>query len=223
MANKTVFRRLSALVFTLFAFGGTAMTAERAGFPEPAVDVKPASGQQTAVLAGGCFWCTEAVFAIMEGVDDVISGYAGGTRETAKYDIVSTGRTGHAEAVLITYDPAKTSYGQLLKIFFSVAHDPTTLNRQGPDTGPQYRSAIFYVNEEQKHVAEAYIKQINEAHVLRNAIVTQVAPLDKFYTAEGYHQNYAKQNRSSPYIVNVSDPKVEKLKKMYPGCVRKRS
>jgi len=152
----------------------------------------------------------------------VISGYAGGTKETAKYDIVSTGRTGHAEAVLITYDPAKTSYGQLLKIFFSVAHDPTTLNRQGPDVGPQYRSAIFYVNEEQKRVAEAYIQQIEAAQVLRNPIVTQVAPLDKFYTAEGYHQDYAVRNRANPYIVNVSDPKVEKLKKMYPGCVRRK-
>ena len=194
----------------------------KGAFPDPAVDVKPGSGKQTAVLAGGCFWCTEAVFEVMEGVDDVISGYCGGTKETAKYDIVSTGRTGHAEAILITYDPAKTSYGQLLKIFFSVAHDPTTLNRQGPDTGTQYRSAIFYVNEEQKRVAEAYIQQINEAHVLRNPIVTQVAPLDKFYTAEGYHQDYAVRNRSNPYIVNVSDPKVEKLKKMYPGCVRRK-
>lgn len=167
------------------------MPADKAAFPDPAVDVKPAAGKQTAVLAGGCFWCMEAVFKIMEGVDEVISGYSGGAKETAKYDIVSTGRTGHAESILITYDPAKTSYGQLLKIFFSVAHDPTTLNRQGSDIGPQYRSAIFYVNEEQKRVAEAY------------------------------HQNYAALNRSSPYIVNVSDPKVEKLKKMYPGCVRK--
>jgi len=190
-------------------------------FPDPAIDVQPASGKQTAVLAGGCFWCTEAVFEIMEGVDEVISGYAGGTRETARYDIVSTGRTGHAEAVHITYDPRVTSYGQLLKIFFSVAHDPTTLNRQGPDVGPQYRSAIFYLNEEQKRVAEAYIQQINEARVLRSPIVTQVVPLDKFYTAETYHQNYAAQNRLNPYIVNVSDPKVEKLKKLYPGCVRK--
>ena len=198
------------------------MPADKAAFPDPAVDVKPASGKQTAVLAGGCFWCMEAVFKIMEGVDEVISGYSGGTKETAKYDIVSTGRTGHAEAVLITYDSAKTSYGQLLKIFFSVAHVPTTLNRQGPDTGPQYRSVIFYVTEEQKHVAEAYIKQIDSAHVLRNPIVTQVVPLDKFYTAEAYHQNYAALNHSNPYIVNVSDPKVEKLKKMYPGCVRKR-
>jgi len=191
-------------------------------FPDPAIDVKPATGRQTAVLAGGCFWCTEAVFEIMEGVEDVVSGYAGGTKETARYDIVSTGRTGHAEAILITYDPAKTSYGQLLKIFFSVAHDPTTLNRQGPDTGPQYRSAIFYVDQEQKRVAEAYIRQLNEAGVFRGPIVTQVVPLDKFYTAEGYHQDYAGRNRSNPYIVHVSDPKVEKLKKMYPGCVRKR-
>ena len=162
------------------------------------------------------------MFEIVDGVDDVISGYAGGTKETAKYDIVSSGRTGHAEAVLITYDPKKTSYGQLLKIFFSVAHDPTTLNRQGPDYGPQYRSAVFYLNDEQKRVTEAYIKQINDAKVLRSAIVTQVAPLEKFYTAETYHQDYAVQNRANPYIVNVSDPKVEKLKKMYPGCVRKR-
>lgn len=198
------------------------MSADQGAFPDPAIDVKPASGMQTAVLAGGCFWCTEAVFEVMEGVDDVISGYSGGTKETAKYDIVSTGRTGHAESIFITYDPAKTSYGQLLKIFFSVAHDPTTLNRQGADVGPQYRSAIFYSSDEQRRVAEAYIKQLNQAHVFRNPIVTQVLPLDKFYTAEGYHQNYAVQNRSNPYIVTVSDPKVEKLKKMYPGCVRKR-
>ena len=197
------------------------MPADKGAFPDPAVDVKPAAGKQTVVLAGGCFWCMEAVFKIVEGVDDVISGYSGGSKETAKYDIVSTGRTGHAESVFITYDPGMTSYGQLLKIFFSVAHDPTTLNRQGPDSGTQYRSAIFYANEEQKRVAEVYIKQINDAHVLRNPIVTQVVPLDKFYTAEAYHQNYAALNRSSPYIVNVSDPKVEKLKKMYPGCVRK--
>ena len=196
------------------AFGDT--------FPEPAVDAKPDTRKQTAVLAGGCFWCTEAVYEIIDGVEDVVSGYSGGTKETAKYDIVSTGRTGHAEAVLITYDPAKISYGQLLKIFFSVAHDPTTLNRQGPDVGPQYRSAIFYVNDEQKQIAEAYIRQIDDARVLSKPIVTQVVPLDKFYTAETYHQDYAGRNRSNPYIVNVSDPKVEKLRKLYPGCVRKR-
>jgi peptide-methionine (S)-S-oxide reductase len=191
-------------------------------FPEPAVDLKPKTGKQSMVIAGGCFWCTEAVFELVDGVEDVISGYSGGTKETAKYDIVSTGRTGHAEAILLTYDPAKTSYAQLLKIFFSVAHDPTTLNRQGPDVGPQYRSAIFYADEEQKRVAEAYIKQINDARVLNKPIVTEVAKLDKFYTAEGYHQDYAGRNGSNPYIVGVSDPKVEKLKKLYPGCVRKR-
>jgi len=222
MANKPILSRLPVLVFALLAYGGDVMPADKGAFPDPSVDVKHAPGKQTAVLAGGCFWCIEAVFEVVEGVDDVISGYSGGAKETAKYDIVSTGRTGHAEAVLITYNPAKTSFGQLLKIFFSVAHDPTTLNRQGPDTGLQYRSAIFHVNEEQKRVAEAYVRQINDAHVLHTPIVTQIVPLDKFYTAEAYHQNYAVQNRSNPYIVAVSDPKVEKLKKMYPGCVRKR-
>jgi len=218
-----MFSRKSALRFVqLFALAGAAPLLGAADFPDPAVDSKAATGKQTVVLAGGCFWCTEAVFEIIEGVDEVLSGYAGGTRETAKYDIVSTGRTGHAESILITFDPAKISYGQLLKIFFSVAHDPTSLNRQGADAGPHYRSAIFYANDEQKQIAEAYIKQINEAQVLRKPIVTQVVPLDKFYTAEGYHQDYAGRNRNNPYIVNVSDPKVEKLKKLYPGCVRKR-
>lgn len=193
-----------------------------AEFPNPAVDMKPAPGKQTVVLAGGCFWCTEAVFEIIDGVENVISGYSGGTKETAKYDIVSTGRTGHAEAILVTFDPQKISYGQLLKIFFNVAHDPTTLNRQGGDVGPQYRSAIFYVGDEQKAVASAYIKQLNEARVLSNPIVTQVVPLEKFYSAEAYHQDYSGRNRSNPYVVGVSDPKVEKLKKLYPGCVRKR-
>lgn len=213
--NQLLLRVAGALC--LLGFGLPA-----AEFPDPALDLKPRMGKQTMVLAGGCFWCTEAVFEVIEGVDDVISGYAGGTKETAKYDIVSTGRTGHAESVLITYDPSKTSYGQLLKIFFNVAHDPTTLNRQGADVGPQYRSAIFYADEEQKRVAEAYIQQLNEAHVLSQPIVTQVVPLEKFYTAEGYHQDYAGRNRRNPYIVHVSDPKVEKLKKLYPGCVRKR-
>lgn len=217
MTSRRLFASLPA-----FAALRRAWAAEGASFPEPAVDARPATGKQTIVLAGGCFWCVEAVFEIVDGVEDAVSGYAGGTKETAKYDIVSTGRTGHAEAVLITYNPAKTSYGQLLKLFFSVAHDPTSLNRQGADVGPQYRSAIFYTNDEQKSVAEAYIKQINESHYYSRPIVTQLAPLDKFYTAEGYHQDYAVRNRSNPYIVNVSDPKVEKLKKLYPGCVRKR-
>lgn len=198
------------------------MAADLSSFPDPVLDAKPAQGTQTAILAGGCFWCTEAVFEIMEGVEDVVSGYSGGTEETARYDIVSTGRTGHAEAIAITYDPAKVSYGQLLKIFFAVAHDPTTLNRQGNDNGPQYRSAIFYATEEQKQVAEAYIRQLDAAHLYRSPIVTQVVKFDKFYTAEKYHQDYAGRNRQNPYIIHVSDPKVEKLKKAFPGCVRKR-
>jgi len=206
----------------LFALLTLPLLAVDATFPDPALNVKPSTAKQTAVFAGGCFWCVEAVFEIMEGVDNVISGYSGDTKETAQYDIVSGGATKHAEVVLITFDPPKTSYGQLLKIFFSVAHDPTTLNRQGPDTGTQYRSAIFYANDEQKKVTEAYIKQLDNAHVFKKAIVTQVVPLEKFYTAESYHQNYSANNRSNPYIVNVSDPKVEKLKKLFPGCVRKR-
>jgi peptide-methionine (S)-S-oxide reductase len=222
MKHLGLLGKLPALAGMLMVFGGCSRSVVAADFPDPAIDVAPGSGKQTAVLAGGCFWCTEAVFEIIEGVDDVISGYSGGTKETAKYDLVSTGRTRHAEGVLITFDPKVISYGQLLKIFFDVAHDPTTLNRQGPDVGPQYRSAIFYANEEQKRVAEAYIKQLNEARVFRSPIVTQVVALEKFYTAEGYHQDYAGRNRSNPYIVNVSDPKVEKLKKQYPGCVRKR-
>ncbi len=194
-----------------------------AEFPDPVLDAKLAAskGKATAVLAGGCFWCTEAVFEIMEGVEDVISGYSGGTKETAKYDVVSSGRTAHAEAILITYDPAKVTYGQLLKIFFAVAHDPTTLNRQGNDVGPQYRSAIFYTDDEQKKIAQAYIAQLDAAHILKQPIVTQLVPLEKFYTAEGYHQDYSANNKTG-YVVAVSDPKVEKLKKLYPGCVRKK-
>ena len=206
----------------LLAVSIGSLAASAAEFPDPANDAKPAKGKQTAVLAGGCFWCTEAVFEIIEGVTDVISGYSGGTKQTALYDVVSTGRTSHAEAILVTFDPAIISYGQLLKIFFSVAHDPTSLNRQGADVGPQYRSAIFYNSDEQKFVAEAYINQINKTGVLGKPIVTQVVPLDKFYTAETYHQDYSGRNRSNPYVVAVSDPKVEKLKKLDPGCVRKR-
>ena len=190
-------------------------------FPDPILDTTPRSGQHTAVLAGGCFWCTEAVFELIDGVEDVISGYTGDTEAKARYDIVCSGGTRHAEAILITYDAAKIAYGELLKIFFSVAHDPTTLNRQGHDAGPQYRSAIFYTSEEQKNTAESYIRQLDRAQVLNAPIVTEVAALDKFYTAEAYHQNYAANNRSNRYILSVSDPKVEKLKKMFPGCVVK--
>lgn len=194
-------------------------------FPDPAVDLPPpADGTpRTAVLAGGCFWCTEAVFEQVEGVLDVVSGYAGGDSRTARYELVSTGKTGHAEAVRITYDPKRVSYGQLLKIFFAVAHDPTQLDRQGPDVGPQYRSAIFYASEEEKRVAESYIRQLEQARVFDRPIVTRLEPLKGFYPAEEYHQDYARRNPANPYILANSAPKVRKLEKTFPACVRRSS
>jgi peptide-methionine (S)-S-oxide reductase len=185
-------------------------------FPDPAVDASAvSSGSATAVLAGGCFWCTEAVFQQIEGVEKVVSGYSGGDSSTANYDAVCGGRTGHAEAIQITYDPGKISYGQLLKIFFSVAHDPTQLNRQGNDRGTQYRSAIFYSDPEQKRVAEAYIQQLDQARIFPSPIVTEVTPLEAFYPAEGYHQNYCNLNPYNPYVRGVAEPKVEKTRKQF--------
>ena len=183
-------------------------------FPDPAVDTPLAgnSGKATAVLAGGCFWCVEAVFAQLRGVESVRSGYAGGTPETANYKAVCGGNTGHAEAIEIVYDPSKTTFGQLLKIHFSIAHDPTQLNRQGNDVGSQYRSAIFFSDDEQRRIAEAYIRQLNEAGVFNGPIVTTLEPLAQFFVAEAYHQNYAALNPGQPYIVYVSQPKVEKLR-----------
>lgn len=189
-------------------------------FPDPATDVALKAGQQTAVLAGGCFWCTEAVFQQIEGVEKVVSGYTGGEARTANYEAVCTGRTGHAEAIQITYDPRKVSFGQILKIFFSVAHDPTQVNRQGNDVGTQYRSAIFYADPEQKRVAEAYIKQLDEAHIFRAPIATEVTPLQAFYPAEGYHQNYCNLNPHNPYVAAVAEPKVEKTRKLYAEMVK---
>ena len=191
--------------------------------PNPAIDMKsaPRTPEQTAVFAGGCFWCTEAVFEQIAGVKKVVAGYSGGDRKTANYEDVSTGNTGHAESIRITYDPGKISYGQLLKIFFSVAHDPTQLNRQGPDRGRQYRSAIFYSDPEQKEVAEAYIKQLEQAKVFRSAIVTEVTPLKAFYPAEEHHQNFCSRNPQNPYVVNVAEPKVEKTKKQFPDLLKK--
>lgn len=192
-------------------------------FPDPAIDIPPAPGSkpQSAVLAGGCFWCTEAVYERLEGVKEVTSGYAGGTAETANYEAVSSGLTDHAESIRIVFDPAKITYGQILKIFFSVAHDPTQLNRQGPDRGRQYRSAIFYADEQQKKVAEAYIAQLNAAKVFDKKIVTEVAPLKKFYPAELYHQDFVRRNPRQPYVVVNALPKVEKLKKQYPDRIKK--
>ena len=184
-------------------------------FPDPAIDATPASGDATAVLAGGCFWCVEAVYLQLDGVRSVTSGYAGGTADTADYEAVCTGRTGHAEAVEIRYDPNKLTYGKLLKVFFSIAHDPTTRDRQGPDVGRQYRSAIFYANDEQKRIAEAYIRQLDAAKLFDRPIVTEVSLLERFYEAEAYHQNYAARNPGQPYIAYTALPKVKKVRQYY--------
>ena len=177
-------------------------------------------GLQTIVLAGGCFWGIEAVFEHVKGVTDAVSGYAGGTKAQAEYETVSTGTTGHAESVQVTFDPAKVSLEKLLQVFFSVAHDPTQLNRQGPDVGPQYRSAIFFQNEEQERIARAYIDQLAKAKVYPKPIVTQVVKLEGFYPAEEYHQNFAERNPTYPYIVYHDLPKVANLKKQFPDLYR---
>jgi peptide-methionine (S)-S-oxide reductase len=183
-------------------------------FPEPREDLKIASdsGLQSIVLAGGCFWCTEGVFENIPGVTDVVSGYAGGTAQSATYRAVCTGETDHAEAIRVSYDPKVTSFGKLLRVFFAIAHDPTTLDRQGPDTGRQYRSAIFYANDDQKRVADNYIKQLTESKVFTRPIVTTLEPLEKFYDAEEYHQDFVRNNPSHPYILQQAMPKVKKAK-----------
>ena len=208
----------SALLIVGASLACNSANASATTIPNPALDAPLASGkgEQTAVLAGGCFWGVEAVFEHVKGVIKVTSGYSGGSADTAKYGAVTTGETGHAESVRIIYDPSKISYGQLLKIFFSVAHDPTELNRQGPDTGTQYRSAIFYSNEEQKRIAEAYVVQLNQAKVFRAPIVTKVSALQAFYEAEGYHQDYLEHHPDEPYIIYNDLPKVENLKKYFP-------
>jgi peptide-methionine (S)-S-oxide reductase len=213
----------AAIILTATAMWAcSSVTASAKAIPDPAFDAPLASakGEQTAVLAGGCFWGVEAVFEHVKGVTDVKSGYSGGSPKTAEYEKVGTGETGHAESVRITYDPSQISYGQLLKVFFSVAHDPTELNRQGPDTGTQYRSAIFYANSEQKNIAEAYIKQLNQAKVFARPIVTQVAALQSFNEAEAYHQDYLVNHPDEPYIVINDQPKIENLRKQLPGLYR---
>jgi peptide-methionine (S)-S-oxide reductase len=186
--------------------------------PNPAVDEAKATapGKETAVVAGGCFWGIQAVFQHVKGVVSATSGYSGGSVKNPGYELVSTGETGHAESVQIVYDPSQITYGELLRIFFSVAHDPTQLNRQGPDEGTQYRSAIFYGNEEQKRIAEAYIAQLTQGKVFSRPIVTQVTPLKAFYEAEGYHQNYAAIHPHDPYIAYNDAPKVEHLRQQFP-------
>jgi len=216
-----VLQRSAWLVATVAVLAGFAGPAG-SKFPDPVQDIKVATPgtEQTAVLAGGCFWGVEAVFERLQGVSDVVSGFAGGSKATAHYEVVSSGTTGHAESVKITYDPGKISYGQLLKIFFAVAHDPTELNRQGPDEGTQYRSSIFFVTPEQKAVAEAYIRQLDEAKLFKHAIVTKVVPLDGFYPAEAYHQNFLDRNPTYPYIVYNDLPKLAHLKKDFPEMVK---
>jgi len=191
-----------------------------ASLPSPAVDENREKKSETAVFAGGCFWGVEAVFDAVKGVSDASSGYAGGAKSTAHYEIVSTGTTGHAESVQITYDPSVISFGQLLKIYFSVAHDPTELNRQGPDEGTQYRSEIFYTSEEQKRVAEAYIQQLSAAKVFGKPIVTKVAPLQGFYRAEEYHQDFVAHNPHQRYVAQNDVPKLARLREEFPELVK---
>jgi peptide-methionine (S)-S-oxide reductase len=210
---------------TLLQAGLTSLVASftlvAANLPNPAVDQSKAEKKsETAVFAGGCFWGVEAVFDAAKGVSDAVAGYAGGSKANAHYEIVSTGTTGHAESVQVNYDPSQISYGQLLKIYFSVVHDPTELNRQGPDEGTQYRSEVFYTNDEQKHIAEAYIQQLTAAKVFKRPIVTKVAPLQAFYRAEDYHQDYVLHNPHQPYVAYNDVPKVANFHAQFPELAK---
>jgi peptide-methionine (S)-S-oxide reductase len=217
-----------AVILAFFAWSavrsiGARPAAEpRYPFPKPNVDapLAAAKSRETAVLAGGCFWGVQAVFEHLKGVLGATSGYAGGRVNSPSYELVSSGLTGHAESISVTFDPSQISYGQILMIFFSVAHDPTQLNRQGPDTGSQYRSAIFYSSEEQKRIATAYIEQLDAAKVYPLKIVTEVVPLKAFYRAEDYHQDYLRTHTDQPYIVYNDLPKLDRLKKQFPDLYR---
>ena len=204
--------------FAVALFTGATNAAPNGPVPAAKTDdaLAAAPGRAKAVFAGGCFWGTQSVFERVKGVVDTTAGYAGGTAATATYDQVTTETTGHAESVEVTYDPAKITYGQLLRIFFSVAHDPTQLNRQGPDVGTSYRSAIFYVNDDQKRIAQAYIAQLDATKAFGRPIVTEVTPLKGFYAAESYHQDYALHNPDNPYILVCDRPKTEALKREFP-------
>ncbi|HWO02303.1 MAG TPA: peptide-methionine (S)-S-oxide reductase MsrA [Blastocatellia bacterium] len=221
MKRVLVFTALAAALVAglIFAQHQTNVSSATVGIPDPVIDAPLAAtkGEQTAVLAGGCFWGIEAVYEHVKGVIDVKSGYCGGSASDAQYEIVSGGKTGHAESVRIIYDPSQISYGQLLKVFFSVAHNPTELNRQGPDSGTQYRSAIFCSNEEQRRIAQAYIDQLNQARAFDSAIVTQVVVGKTFYQAEAYHQDYVVHHPDQPYIVINDLPKVANLRKQFPN------
>jgi peptide-methionine (S)-S-oxide reductase len=203
-------------------FGGSSGAAADQ-FPDPAIDLKedPTGTPQSVVLGGGCFWCTEAVFVKLDGVISVVSGYAGGSAETADYKAVCSGTTDHAEVIRVRFDSSRITFGQLLKVFFAVAHDPTHLNRQGNDIGRQYRSAVFYADEEQRKVAEAYIEQLREAKVFDAPIVTTLEPLEQFFEAEEYHQNFAARNPAQPYVAAIAAPKVKKLEKAFADKLKK--
>ena len=209
---------LGCTIFAIILVGRREDAATKAPIPAAKVDLAlaPIPGKQMAVFAGGCFWGTQAVFERVKGVINTTAGYAGGSAATATYDQVTTETTGHAESVEVVYDPSKITYGQLLRIFFSVAHDPTQLNRQGPDVGISYRSAIFYVDDDQKRMATAYIAQLDDAKVFPGRIVTEVTPLKGFYRAEDYHQDYALHNPKNPYIQVCDRPKIESLKQQFP-------
>jgi peptide-methionine (S)-S-oxide reductase len=217
----SIVSRISTLFLTITLGGAIACNAGDnavTAVPSPAVDAAIATSktEQTAVVAGGCFWGIQAVFQHVKGVTNATSGYSGGAANTAEYELVSTGDTGHAESVKITYDPSQITYGQLLRVFFSVATDPTQLNRQGPDSGTQYRSVIFYGSDEQKQIAQAYIAQLEKARIFAHPIVTQVVPLKAFYPAEAYHQDYAANHPNNPYIVYNDAPKVAHLHQQFP-------
>ena len=219
---RSIVQNTCAAVLTALAMACSAVMA--GALPEPAVDTPKASaaGQATAVFAGGCFWGVDAVFKHVKGVTSATSGYSGGSPSTATYMMVGTGMTGHAESVEVKYDPSKVTYGQLLRVFFSVAHDPTQLNRQGPDWGTQYRSAIFFATPEQERVAKAYIAQLDAAKTFSKPIVTEVAPLKAFYPAEDYHQNYLALHPDQPYIVYNDLPKLAALKSELPDLYAKK-
>jgi peptide-methionine (S)-S-oxide reductase len=222
----SLFAAVLAAAAAWFAFGNPAHSAEPSfKIPPPAVDETPASnpsgGLEKAVFAGGCFWGVQGVFQHVKGVEDAVSGYAGGEASTAEYHAVGTGRTGHAEAVEVTYDPSKVTYGKLLQVYFSVAHNPTQLNFQGPDQGPQYRSTIFAANDGQKEIASAYIAQLDQTGIYPARIVTTLETGKAFYPAEDYHQDFLTENPTYPYIVYNDLPKVEALKTMFPAIYSK--
>ena len=213
----------ASLVLCVAGACSGASAVDLAHFPDAAVDEAKAAakGRRTAVLSGGCFWCTEAVFDQLAGVSSVTSGYTGGTAADAHYQIVGSGKTNHAESIRIVYDPSKITYGTLLKVFMSVANDPTTKDRQGPDWGHQYRSAIWFADAEQEKIARAYVQQLSESKVFNAPIVTEISPLTVFYPAEDYHQHYVQNHPLEPYVVANSLPKLQKLKKAYPQLLKK--